>query len=121
GETRFAYHPRRLERVNAALHDVPIRFRRDALEVVTPPPLTYRRGAFCAVRSADVLPLAQARFDVVHQGYVEALYPLFHSVDLAASAAEAPAVLERLLAAEDDALHDPTLRPCIAYVVFRRR
>src|SRR5262249_55092395 len=47
GETRFAYPPRRLERVNAALPDVPIRFRRDALEVVTPPPLTYRRGAFC--------------------------------------------------------------------------
>src|SRR5262249_56576432 len=33
GETRFAYHPRRLERVNAPLHDVAMRFPHNGLPV----------------------------------------------------------------------------------------
>ena len=68
-----------------------------------------------------MLPAARARFDVVHEGYAGALFPLFLYVDVDALAREAPDVLERLFADEEAALRDPSIRPCQAYVVFRRR
>jgi hypothetical protein len=78
------------------------------------------RSPFCAVRSGEVLSTARERLQVVHQGFTSALFPLAFSIDVEALAREAPDVLARVFAAETEALIDPTLRPCEAYVVFRR-
>jgi SAM-dependent methyltransferase len=121
GETRHRFAPERLARVNLALREVPARFRRNGIDCITPPPLNFYQGAFCAIRSAEILPLARARFEVVHEGRAGALYPLFMVVDLPALAREAPAVLDRVLAAEAEALRDPAICPTEVYAVFRRR
>jgi ubiquinone/menaquinone biosynthesis C-methylase UbiE len=121
GETRFRCEPHRLERVNAALADVPVRFRRGGIEAIQPEKLGYAQSPFCAVRSADILPTARERFDVVHEGYTGALFPLLLVLDLQALERDAPEVLERLLGAEAAALADPSIRACDAYVVFRKR
>jgi len=121
GEARHQYDRRRLERANAALRAVPQRYRREGIETLSPRALDYRYGAFCAVRSSDVLPAARARFDVVHEGRAGALFPLFAAVDVPALEHEAPAILDGLLAAEREALRDPAIQPCFAYAVFRRR
>jgi ubiquinone/menaquinone biosynthesis C-methylase UbiE len=120
GEARFDFEPRRLARVNAALHDVPVRFRRDRLEAISRDLVGRYRSPFCAVRSNEVLSAARARFQVVHEVFTAALFPLALFIDVDALAREAPDVLQRVLAAEAEALADPTLRPCEAYVVFRR-
>jgi ubiquinone/menaquinone biosynthesis C-methylase UbiE len=119
GETRLQFEPRRLARVNAALHEVPVRFRRDGLEDITRDLFATFRSPFCAVRSNDLLPTLRARFQVVHAGLASALFPLTYFIDAPALAREAPEVLEHVLAAEADALADPTLRPCEAYLVLR--
>jgi SAM-dependent methyltransferase len=119
GETRLQFEPRRLARVNAALREVPVRFRRDGIETLARDLLAAYRSPFCAARSDEVLPAARARFRVVHEGFTSALFPLAFFVDVEALTREAPEVLERLLAAERDALADPAVRPCEAYVVFR--
>jgi ubiquinone/menaquinone biosynthesis C-methylase UbiE len=120
GETRLQFEPRRLERVNAVLRQVPVRFRRDGLEVITRDLFASFRSPFCAARSADLLPALRGRFHVVHQGLTSALFPLTYFIDAAALAREAPAILQDVLAAEADALADPTVRPCEAYLVLRR-
>lgn len=120
GERRLQFAPERLARVNAALREVPRRFRADGIEAIAAP-----RGddlsAFCGVRSDDILPLARARFDVVHEGAAGALFPLFLVIDLPALEREEPALHARLLAAEEAACREPGARPCGAYVVFRKR
>ena len=121
GETRLRCEPRRLERVNATLAEVPARFRRGGIDAIRPEKLGYAQSPFCTVRSADILPMARERFDVVHEGYTSALFPLFLVLDLGALEREAPEVLERVLGAEAAALADPSIRPCGAYVVFRKR
>src|SRR5439155_8583400 len=47
--------------------------------------------------------------------------PLFLLLDVAALEREEPALLRRLLRAEDEALGDPRLRACAAYAVFPKR
>src|SRR4029077_11230926 len=120
GEARFDFEPRRLARVNAALHNVPVRFRRDGLEAIPRDLVARYRSPFCAVRSNELLSAARARFQVVHEVFTAALFPLAIFIDIDALAREAPDVLEQVLAAEAEALADPTLRPCEAYIVFRR-
>ena len=65
--------------------------------------------------------MPRARFEVVHEGRAGALFPLFLLLDVAALEREEPALLRRLLRAEDEALGDPRLRACAAYAVFRKR
>ena len=120
GEALFHFDSRRLARVNAAFHAVPVRFRRGGLDAIGRNALAHGRSPFCAVRSDEVLSVARARFQVVHEGFTSALFPLAFFLDVEALAREVPDVLDRVLAAEAEALADPTLRPCEAYVVFRR-
>ena len=49
------------------------------------------------------------------------LFPLFLHLDLPALERDEPALLARLLRAEEEALGDSRLRACGAYVVFRKR
>jgi SAM-dependent methyltransferase len=118
GERRMQFDVARLARANAALREVPARWRRT--DVVAPP----RREAlspFCAVRSDDILPLVRQRFERVHEAATGALFPLRVCVDTAALEREAPEVAARLRAAEDAASHAPDARPCEVYAVYRRR
>ncbi len=119
GERRQQFDPARLERVNAAFREVPLRFRfgREALETTHENLL----GPFTAVRSDEIVPLATERFDVVHDVRTSVLFPVMLFVDLPTLEREAPEVLARLLDAEAEAQRDPSLRPCWAYVVLRRR
>ena len=107
-------------RINALLREVPVRFRRGAVEAVSPAAVE-ELSPFCAVRSDDILTLARARFDVVHQRVAGALFPLFLAVDLPALRHEMPELLARLVDAEDEALRDPAIGPCGAYLVLRKR
>ena len=120
GEALFHFDAQRLARVNAAFQPVPVRFRRGGLDTIGRNVLTHGRSPFCAVRSDEMLSIARARFRVVHEGFTSALFPLAFFIDVEALAREAPDVLDRVLAAEAEALADPSLRPCEAYVVFRR-
>jgi len=60
---------------------------------------------------------------VLEVAAAEALHAcrLFLLLDVAALEREEPALLRRLLRAEDEALGDPRLRACAAYAVFRKR
>jgi len=78
-------------------------------------------SSFCGVRSDEILPLAEARFDVVHKSLGGALFPLNFGIDLAGIERDDPALFARLQAAEEAALRDPTLRPSVVYAVFRKR
>ena len=120
GENRFHFEPRRLARANAALCDVPVRFRRNGSDTISREQIAEHRSPFCALRSQEVLSTASERFEVVHQGFTSALFPLTFLIDIEALARDAPDVLERVFAAETDARADPTLKPCEAYVVLRR-
>jgi len=120
GERRRHYAPHRLARINALLAEVPVRFRRGGMEAVAPA-VVEELSPFCAVRSDDILTVARARFDVVHEGVSGGLFPLFLAVDMAALQGELPALATRLIEAEDEALRDPAFGPCGAYVVLRKR
>jgi len=120
GERRRNYAPHRLARINALLREVPARFRRGGVEAVAPAAVE-ELSPFCAVRSDDILTLARARFDVVHQGVSGALFPLLLAVDMTALRRELPALAARLVEAEDEALRDPAMGPCGAYLVLRKR
>ena len=50
-----------------------------------------------------------------------ALFPLLLAVDLGRLAREAPDLLERLVAAEQEAAEAGNSRPCGSYAVFRKR
>jgi len=90
GERRMQIAPERLARINAALQAVPARYRR--VEEVWPPQLTGL-SPFCGVSAEDILPLAEARFELVHKVVAEALFPLYYGIDLEAIVREAPEVL----------------------------
>ena len=119
GERRMQFAPERLARINALLRDLPPRYRCGGTADVTGPPPFL--SPFCAVRSDEILEVARARFDVVHEGRAGALFPLFLLLDLPALEREEPALLGRLLRAEEEALADPRLRACGAYAVLRKR
>jgi len=120
GEPRYRYDAARLARVNAALREVPARFRRDGIDAIVPVPPTHL-DPLHAGRSRDILPLARARFDVVHEARTGALFPLLVHLDLPALARDAPDVLARLGALEEEARRDPALTCTAAYVVLRVR
>ena len=119
GEPRLRYTPARLRKVNALLATVPARFRHT--DEIVPPDAELALSPFKATRSRDILPLARARFDVVHEGLGARTCPLFLLIDLEGMARDAPALLARLLEAEETAGADPDLPPCLAYVVLRKR
>jgi ubiquinone/menaquinone biosynthesis C-methylase UbiE len=118
GERRLQFSAQRLARINAVLEQVPPRYRR--IESVTPVRIEGV-SPFCAVRSEEILPLAEARFDVVYKSLGGALFPLTFGIDLAGMEREAPEALARIQEAEREALRDPSLRPSVVYAVFRRR
>jgi SAM-dependent methyltransferase len=113
GERRMQYAPRRLERANAVLREIPARWRRT--ELLEPPPL-HRLSPFCAVRSDDILALAEERFELVAKRPAAPLTLLEAAVDLAALEREAPDLAARIHAADADALP-----PIEVYAVFRKR
>ena len=100
GERRMQYRAARLERLNALLREVPPRFRHGGVAAITPR-AERDLSPLCAVRSDDVLPLAEARFAVVHKGLTGGLFPLLLHLDLDALARDDPAHLARLVAAEE--------------------
>jgi hypothetical protein len=114
GERRTALARARFDRVNAALAEVPARFRRDGVAAVTP-------GRMLATRTDEILPLVRERFAVVHEERAGALAPLLVQVDLPALVREAPEILARLREHEEDARRDPAIEPCLVYMVLRRR
>ena len=118
GERRMQFAPERVARINAVLRDIPARWCRTA--AISPPRLE-ELSPFCGVRSDEILALAMARFELVHKGEAGALFPLNLAVDLATIERAAPQFLARLLAAEREAMREPTARPCAAYAVFRKR
>jgi SAM-dependent methyltransferase len=120
GEARHRYAPARLARINAALQGVPARFRRDGIDTIGPEPAS-QLGPLRAARTDDILPLARARFDVVHEARTGALFPLLLHLDLPAMAREAPNVLARLEALEAEAQRDPATTCATAYVILRAR
>jgi hypothetical protein len=86
-----------------------------------PPDFAWKMSPFQAIRSHDVLPLAHARFTVVHEACTARFFPLSAMLDMRAIARDDPALLARLRQAEDDARTDPVMRPCSIYAVFRTR
>jgi len=120
GERRLQYGAARLARINAVLADVPARFRRGGIDrVQAPGPETL--SPFCGVRADEVVPLAEARFEVVHRVEQGPLFPLYFMLDVAGMAREDPDAFARLVAAERAADADPAVRHCSAYLVLRRR
>ncbi len=120
GERRQAYAPARLALVNAALAEVPARFRFDAgkgIEAADPAAI----APFRAVRSDEILAVARARFEVVEEQLDGRLFPLFLYLDVAALERQEPALLERLLQRERALAADPAATPCTAFLVLRRR
>ncbi len=119
GERRHQYDPERLALVNAALHEVPARFRLDGIDTVEPERTTA--DPLRAVRSDEIPSLAMARFDVVHAVLAMHLFPLAFRLDLPALAREEPGTYERVFARERALRDDPSIRPGWAYLVLRRR
>jgi ubiquinone/menaquinone biosynthesis C-methylase UbiE len=120
GEPRHCYAPARLARINAALRDVPDRFRRDGVESIAPPSPS-QLGPLHAARSDEILPLARARFEVVHEARTGALFPLLLHLDIPALAREAPDVLARLDALEAEARRDAEATCATTYTILRAR
>ncbi len=116
GERRLRLDPRRLDRINAVLAEIPARYRRvDQLEQPDP----ERLSPFCGVRSDEIVEQATTRFDVVHLVITASLFPLHLAVDLEALQREEPKCFEWLSRAEREAQADPQLRPCLVYAVLR--
>ena len=57
----------------------------------------------------------------MHEGLGARTCPLFLLIDVEAIARDEPALLARLLEAEEAAAADPDLPPSLAYVVLRKR
>ena len=119
GEPRLQYAPDRLAKVNTVLQTVPARYRR--VEAITAPNPAWSLSPFQAVRPREILPLARAQFELVHEASTGRLFPLSIMVDLPAIARDDTALFDRLVQAEDDARTDPVMQPCSAYAVFRKR
>jgi SAM-dependent methyltransferase len=120
GDRRLQYTPARLARVNALLREVPAAFRLGGATAIAAPDPSGM-SPFCGARPDEILPLARAHFEPVHSGSFGALFPLPFYLDLDGLARHEPALLARLEAAEAAAARDPSLPPCGAYAVFRRR
>jgi SAM-dependent methyltransferase len=119
GEPRHRYAPARLARINAALQIVPPRFRRNGVDAIGAAPADLI-APLHAVRTDEILPLARARFELVHKACIGALFPLLLHLDLPALAREAPDVLARLAALEAEARTDPAITCATVYAVFRK-
>jgi hypothetical protein len=113
------FDPQRLARTNAVLTTLPVAFRR--VSTIKPPvgSLELPLPPFSAVRTPDILPLAHARFEVVHEVVVDRLAPIDTAIDWLAVGQVKPGVLALLRDAEAAAAHDPVMRPCHAYGVYR--
>jgi hypothetical protein len=126
----FAYHgyvaerpqrflPARRARLQAALSEIPPRWRPASLDRLTTV-LDDPRGPLSAVRADEILALARARFEPVHEVRGGALFPIPQALDLAGLARDAPEVVARLDELEAAGLGDPTVEPALAYVVLRK-
>jgi SAM-dependent methyltransferase len=120
GDRRMQYTPQRLARANGLLPEIPARFRPGLNGEIVPPDPAHL-SPFCGVRSDEILRVAATWLEPVHIGRYGALFPLPLYLDLDGLAAEQPALLERLEAAEAKAARDPALPPCSAYAVYRKR
>jgi SAM-dependent methyltransferase len=118
GEVRMQFGAERLRRINALLQEVPARYRRS--DQLAPAPLAGL-SPFCAVRSDEIIPLLDQRFDLVHKARAGALFPLTFAIDLAAIERDDPALGARLQAVEEEALRDQTMPACGVYAVYRKR
>ncbi|MFN8542910.1 MAG: class I SAM-dependent methyltransferase [Candidatus Binatia bacterium] len=116
GERRLQFAPERLEVINEVLQRVPPRFRGTADRIERPAPEWI--SPFCAVRSDEILPLAEARFSSLHLGRAGALFPLTFRLDLNAIGREAPELAAYLDEAEAAAAR--RFQPCGVYAVFQK-
>jgi ubiquinone/menaquinone biosynthesis C-methylase UbiE len=117
-ERRQRYTTARRARLQAALREIPARWRSASLESAvsaaeSPEPL-------CGVRADEILPLAKTRFEVVHEVRGGALFPIPQSLDLPALGRVAPEVVTRLDALERAGSADPEVAPALVYVVLRK-
>src|SRR5262249_2867813 len=117
GERRQELSPAHLARVNAALREVPRRYRVGGIESIEPV-AAHLKSPLAAERSDELLALARERFEVVSEAHAQALFPLLFWLDVPALEREAPEVLARVLALEAEARNDHALRPALAYVVL---
>jgi ubiquinone/menaquinone biosynthesis C-methylase UbiE len=115
-ERRQRFAPARRARIEVALREVPPPWR-DAIAALPP----EVGNPLCAARSDELLALAKARFEVVHEVRGGALFPIPQALDLAGLARDAPEVLLRLDALEAAGLDDPAVEPAVAYVVLRKK
>jgi SAM-dependent methyltransferase len=114
GERRMQFSAERLARANTLLAEVPQRWRRsDVLQA----PRIETLSPFCAVRSDEIVALAEGRFEPLYKRQTGALQPLWSAVDVDALERDAPDLAARLASAEAEA----TLPPCEVYAVFRKR
>jgi SAM-dependent methyltransferase len=118
GERRLQYSATRLELVNDALRRIPLRFRKWGLESIERPPLD-ELSPFCGVRSHEILAAARAQFEVVHEGFSGALFPLGLMLDFEAMEHEAPELIAAFVASE--AAARKVVAPAGAYAVYRKR
>jgi SAM-dependent methyltransferase len=117
-ERRQRYTTARRARLEAALREIPARWRSASLESAvsaaeSPEPL-------CAVRADEILPIAKTRFEVVHEVRGGALFPIPQSLDLPDLERAAPEVVTRLDALERTGSADPEVAPALVYVVLRK-
>jgi hypothetical protein len=75
---------------------------------------------FCGLRSEETIPLVHARFEVLSEKRFGYLAPVAMMLDMRRVEQDAPALIERLHAAEATAATDPELRPFGVFLVARR-
>lgn len=120
GERRQLYAAPRLALVNAALDEIPSRYRLDEGTGIGPADQGMI-APFGAVRADEILAVVRARFDVVEERLAGHLFPLHLYLDVPALEREAPELIDRLIARERELAAHPVATPCTAYAVLRRR
>jgi SAM-dependent methyltransferase len=118
-ERRQRYTAARRARLEAALREIPARWRPAGLESPAAIP-REAQSPLCAVRSDEILPLARARFEVVREVRGGALFPIAQELDLTGLGREAPEIAARLNELEVAGRDDRSVAPALAYVVLRK-
>jgi ubiquinone/menaquinone biosynthesis C-methylase UbiE len=120
GEQRRRFSLYRLAKINALLKEVPVRFRRGAIEEIEAPH-PQEVGPFCSARSDDIPALLAEQFEPVHEVTVGHFYPIELYLDIQRMEVEEPSWIDRLLEAEAAARDDRLHTACMLYGVYRKK
>ena len=112
--------PARRVRLEAALREIPPRWRPARLDAMTTV-LDDADGPLSAVRADEILALARGRFEPVHEVRGGGLFPIPQALDLPGLGRDAPDVLARLEELEAAGLAELAVEPALAYVVLRKK